>query len=200
MKELESIVKDTGIIVLSDEVYEHIIFDKNSHQSVARFPVLAKNSFLVASFGKTFHNTGWKMGYCAAPEDLMSEFRKVHQFNVFSVNSIAQQTLAEYLKVVDVNSLGAFYQEKRDLFQNLLSKSRFNLLPCEGTYFQTADYSAISDENDVEFCKRLAVEFGVATIPISVFNSNEKDNKIIRFCFAKDEVTLTKAAELLCKI
>jgi len=200
IEQLEKLAeKYPQLLVLSDEVYEYITFE-NKHISAHTRPKLIDRSIVVSSFGKTFHITGWKIGYLVAPKHLMSEIKKVHQFNVFSVNSITQQTLAEYLKVIDVNSLGKFYQEKRDLFQNLLSNSKFNLLPCEGTYFQTADYSSISDENDVEFCKRLAIEFGVATIPISVFNANEKDNKIIRFCFAKDEATLTKAAELLCKI
>jgi methionine aminotransferase len=200
IQQLELIAeKNPQLLIISDEVYEYISFE-NKHISAHSRPKLIDKTVVVSSFGKTFHITGWKIGYLAAPEHLMTEIKKVHQFNVFSVNSVAQQSLAEYLKVVDVNSLGQFYQEKRDMFRNLLSNSKFKLLPCEGTYFQTADYSAISNENDVSFCKRLTIEFGVAAIPLSVFNENEKDNKIIRFCFAKDEPTLTKAAELLCKI
>ena len=131
---------------------------------------------------------------------MLDEIKKVHQFNVFSVNSISQQCLADYLSVTDVATLGEFYQQKRDLFRDLMSTSNFNLLPCEGTYFQTADYSKISNQSDVDFCKQLTTDVGVATIPISVFNADQKDTKIIRFCFAKDEETLTKAAQLLCKI
>lgn len=198
--QLETLVeKYPKLLVLSDEVYEYITFE-GKHISAHSRKKLIDRSIIVSSFGKTFHITGWKIGYLVAPQHLMSEIKKVHQFNVFSVNSIAQQALAEYLQIVEVEALGKFYQEKRDLFQNLLSDSRLKLLPCEGTYFQTADYSEISGENDVDFCKRLTIENGVATIPISVFNANGKDNKIIRFCFAKDDNTLTKAAELLCKI
>lgn len=200
IQQLELIAeKNPQLLIISDEVYEYISYE-NKHISAHSRPKLIDKTVVVSSFGKTFHITGWKIGYLAAPEHLMTEIKKVHQFNVFSVNSVAQQSLAEYLKVADVNSLGQFYQEKRDMFRNLLSYSKFKLLPCEGTYFQTADYSAISNENDVLFCKRLIIEHGVAAIPISVFNADQKDNKIIRFCFAKDEETLTKAAELLCKI
>ena len=200
MIQLETLVeKHPQLLVLSDEVYEYITFEEK-HLSAHSRTKLIERSVIVSSFGKTFHITGWKVGYLVAPLHLMNEIKKVHQFNVFSVNSIAQQTLAEYLQITEVNTLGNFYQEKRDLFQSLLSGSRLKLLPCEGTYFQTADYSDISNESDIDFCKRLTIENGVATIPISVFNTNEKDNKIIRFCFAKDDETLTKAAELLCKI
>lgn len=200
IEQLELIAeKNPQLLIISDEVYEYISFEAK-HISAHSRPKLIDRSIVVSSFGKTFHITGWKIGYLVAPKHLMSEIKKVHQFNVFSVNSVAQQSLADYLKVVNVNLLGDFYQEKRDLFQQLLSNSRFKLLPCEGTYFQTADYSEISNESDTEFCKQLTVNHGVATIPISVFNANGKDNKIIRFCFAKDESTLTKAAELLCKI
>lgn len=200
IQELEQIVgKNPQLMVLSDEVYEYITFE-NKHISAHSRERLVDRSIVVSSFGKTFHITGWKIGYAVAPKRVMDEIKKVHQFNVFSVNSIAQQSLAEYLQVTDVTSLGVFYQQKRDLFQKLMAASKFKLLPCEGTYFQTADYSSISTENDIEFCKRLTQEFGVATIPISVFNADGKDSKIIRFCFAKNEETLTKAAELLCKI
>lgn len=200
MVQLETLVeKHPQLLVLSDEVYEYITFE-GKHISAHSRSKLIDRSIIVSSFGKTFHITGWKIGYLVAPQHLMIEIKKVHQFNVFSVNSVAQQTLAEYLQIIEVNTLGKFYQEKRNLFQSLLSESRLKLLPCEGTYFQTADYSKISKENDIDFCKRLTSENGVAAIPISVFNFNGKDNKIIRFCFAKDNETLTKAAELLCKI
>jgi len=201
MKELESIVKNTGIIVLSDEVYEHIIFDKNSHQSVARFPELVKNSFLVASFGKTFHNTGWKMGYCAAPEDLMSEFRKVHQFNVFNVNHPIQVALAEYLKEPEhYLALPDFYQSKRDYFLNLIEPSSFKFKPASGTYFQLLHYNDITQENDEVFADRLTSEFGIASIPVSVFYETKLDLKVLRFCFAKKDETLEKAAEIINRI
>ena len=191
--------KHPQLLILSDEVYEYITFE-NKHISAHSRPKLIDRSIVVSSFGKTFHITGWKIGYLVAPKRFMDEIKKVHQFNVFSVNSVAQQSLADYLSVTDVTALGNFYQEKRDLFQHLMKESKFKLLPCEGTYFQTADYSQISTEADVDFCMRLTKEFGVATIPISVFNADGNDSNIIRFCFAKDEATITKAAELLCKI
>ena len=201
LKELEGIVKNTGIIVLSDEVYEHIIFDKNIHQSVARFPELAKNSFIVASFGKTFHNTGWKMGYCTAPEKLMSEFRKVHQFNVFNVNHPIQVALAEYLKEPShYLALPDFYQSKRDYFLKLISPSLFKFKPASGTYFQLLHYEEISRENDELFADRLTKEFGIASIPVSVFYEKKLDQKVLRFCFAKKEETLEQAAEIINRI
>ena len=200
VQQLEQIAeKHPQLLILSDEVYEYITFE-NKHISVHSRSKLIDRSIVVSSFGKTFHITGWKIGYLVAPKNLMSEIKKVHQFNVFSVNSVAQQSLADYLAVTDVATLGTFYQQKRDLFRQLMAKSKFKLLPCEGTYFQTADYSQFSNEADILFCERLTKENGVATIPISVFNKDQKDTKIIRFCFAKDEETLTKAAELLCKI
>ncbi|MDY7395682.1 methionine aminotransferase [Aureibaculum sp. 2210JD6-5] len=198
---LENIVKGTNIIVLSDEVYEHIIFDSLKHQSVCQFPQLKERSFVVASFGKTFHNTGWKTGYCAAPCELMHEFRKVHQFNVFCVNHPMQMAFAEYLK--DENhylELSNFYQNKRDFFLNAIKDSRFNYLPSKGTYFQLLEYSAISNEYDVDFVKRLAKEHKIAAIPVSVFNTNNLDQKMIRLCFAKKEETLEKATHILTKI
>jgi methionine aminotransferase len=187
------------IRLLSDEVYEYITFEKK-HISVNSIKNLRKKSLIVSSFGKTFHITGWKVGYIIAPEGLLNEVKKVHQFLVFSVNSVAQFTLSKYLEKVDVKSLGAFYQTKRDLFRKLLSGSRFRLLPSEGSYFQVVDYSAISTEKDTDFCIRLVKEHGVAAIPLSVFNKNEKDQHLIRFCFAKDDETLIKACEKLCKI
>lgn len=201
MKQLENITNGTDIIVLSDEVYEHIIFDGEQHQSVCRFPKLKERSFITASFGKTFHNTGWKVGYCAAPKQLMDEFKKVHQFNVFSVNHPMQKGLAEYLKNDEnYKNLSQFFQRKRDLFLSLIKDSRFKFKPSKGTYFQLLDYSDIGDENDVELAKRLTIENGIASIPMSVFNENGLDQKQLRFCFAKKDETLIKAAEILNKI
>ena len=187
------------LILLSDEVYEFITFEKK-HISVNDRPALYDRSIIVSSFGKTFHITGWKIGYMVAPVELMKEIMKVHQFLVFCVNSVAQATLSDYLPVVDVSKLGKFYQEKRDLFQNLMKPSRFELLPSEGTYFQVASFRAISNESDVEFTQRLIKEFGVASIPLSVFNDNGDDRKLIRFCFAKDNFTLESAAKKLSEI
>ena len=201
MLQLQELTKDSDCIVLSDEVYEHIIFDGEQHQSACLFPDLKSRSFVVASFGKTFHNTGWKIGYCCAPEALMSEFRKVHQFNVFSVHHPTQQALAEYLEEPNhYLELPEFFQQKRDLFLELIQESRFKIIPSKGTYFQVLDYSAITDEFDVDFAKRLTVEKGIASIPLSVFNQNDKDDKVLRFCFAKTEDTLKQAAEILSKI
>lgn len=201
MNRLASMTRNTNIIVLSDEVYEHIIFDGEQHQSVCRFPELKSRSFITASFGKTFHNTGWKTGYCCAPKDLMDEFKKVHQFNVFSVNHPIQIALATYLKEPGhYLELADLFQTKRDLFLKLMEGSRFKMIPSKGTYFQAANYTKISDENDMDFSHRLTIENGVASIPISVFNENNKDDKMIRFCFAKTDETLEKAAEILQKI
>lgn len=200
IESLETIMeKNPQMLLLSDEVYEHISFEQK-HISVHERSTILDRSIVVSSFGKTFHVTGWKMGYLVAPDSLLSEIKKVHQFNVFCVNSIAQATLAQYLGKTDVSKLSPFYQQKRDVFQNLMKNSRFNLLPCEGTYFQTADYSEISNENDIDFCRTLTQKHGVAAIPISVFNANQEDRKIIRFCFAKEEPTLIAATEKLCKI
>jgi methionine aminotransferase len=187
------------VILLSDEVYEYISFEQ-SHISAHSRKKLTNRSVVISSFGKSFHITGWKVGYLVAPEYLMKEVKKVHQFMVFSVNSISQVAISEYLDVVAVTELGKFYQEKRDYFRTLLENSRFELLPCEGTYFQVASYASISDENDVDFCKRLIVEHGVAAIPLSSFYGNSKDGKLIRFCFAKDNNTLEEAAKRLCGV
>jgi len=201
MKTLEKLVRGTNIIILSDEVYEHIIFDKIKHQSVALFKGLAERSFIVASFGKTFHATGWKMGYCLAPEELMAEFRKTHQFNVFSVNHPMQKALAIYMKNPEnYLSLPDFYQAKRDFFLNAIKGSKFNIIPSKGTYFQLLGYENISDENDVDFAVRLTKENKIASIPISVFYNNKIDKKVLRFCFSKNEDTLLKAADILCSI
>ncbi|AXT51705.1 aminotransferase class I/II-fold pyridoxal phosphate-dependent enzyme [Aquimarina sp. BL5] len=201
MLQLEALLKNTDIILLSDEVYEHIIFDGQEHQSIARFPGLAERAFITASFGKTFHTTGWKMGYCIAPKDLMTEFRKVHQFNVFCSNHPVQHALAAYLKTPEhYLSLPNFYQEKRDVFLSLIKDSKFSYIPAAGTYFQLLDYTAITDESDVAFAERLTKEHKIASIPVSVFNLNQQDDKVLRFCFAKTEDTLKRAAEILCNI
>ena len=200
LDQLETILaKYPKAILLSDEVYEYITFEEK-HISANTRKNLIDKTVIVSSFGKTFHITGWKIGYLVAPEHLMIEIKKVHQFLVFSVNSVAQVALSQYLDKVDVSELGAFYQDKRDLFRNLIKDSRFELLPSEGSYFQVASYASISSENDVDFTKRLVEEYGVATIPMSVFNADGRDDKLIRFCFAKDTETLTQAALKLCKI
>ena len=201
LQALSRLTSGTDILVLSDEVYEHLIYDAQAHQSVLRYPELWQRSLAVYSFGKTFHNTGWKIGYCLAPAHLMAEFRKVHQFNVFSVNTPMQHALADYLADTDTYlSLPGFYQQKRDFFLDALQGSRLRPLPCEGTYFCTFDYSAISQEPDTEFAKRMTREFGVAAIPVSVFYSDSRDEQIIRLCFAKTEETLQQAGALLRKI
>ena len=201
MLQLQKLTKDSNIIVLSDEVYEHIVFDEEQHQSVCLFDDLKARSFITASFGKTFHNTGWKVGYCCAAEHLMREFRKVHQFNVFSVNHPAQKGIADYMQDAETYlGLNQFFQKKRDLFLSLISESRFKFTPSKGTYFQVLDYSEITNEPDIDFAKRLTKEFKIASIPLSVFNENSKDDKVLRFCFAKTDETLVKAAEILNKI
>lgn len=198
MESLIKLVTGTDILILSDEVYEHLIYDEQKHQSVMLYPELKQRSFIIASFGKLLHATGWKLGYCLAPEKLTKEFRKVHQFNVFSVNSPMQQAIAQYLKTPEnYTGLSSFFQKKRDYFRGLLAESRFTLLPCNGSYFQCAGYSNISDEKDTDFSMRLIKEFGVATIPVSAFYQKATDYKIIRFCFAKEDATLAKAAEKL---
>jgi methionine aminotransferase len=201
MKQLEDLVKNTDIVILSDEVYEHIVFDGEVHQSVARFPGLAERSFLVASFGKTFHNTGWKMGYCAGPAALMTEFRKVHQYNVFSVNHPIQRALTTYMKSPEnYLSLSEFFQQKRDLFLNAIEKSKFSFKPSKGTYFQLLEYKAISIEGDIELAKKWTKEKKIASIPISAFYKQGVDNKLLRFCFAKSDETIMRGAEILNKI
>ncbi|MBS4013841.1 MAG: methionine aminotransferase [Bacteroidetes bacterium] len=198
---LERITKNTDIIILSDEVYEHIIFDRYEHQSVCRYPKLAERSIVTCSFGKTFHATGWKTGYCVAPENIMKEFRKVHQFTVFASNTPVQYAIAEFLKDKEnYKNLGNFYQEKRDFFLENIKNSRFKPITSSGTYFQLLDYSAISEEDEMIFAEKLCKEFGVASVPVSSFYSTSVNNKTLRFCFAKSEETLKKAAEVLCKI
>jgi methionine aminotransferase len=201
MVDLEKIIKNTDIMVLSDEVYEHIIFDGLEHQSVARFPNLAKRSILVSSFGKTFHSTGWKMGYVLAPEAITKEIRKVYQFMVFSCHTPTQYALADFLKERSyVTELSSFYEKKRNFFREAVKGSKFKILPCKGTYFQALSYEGVSDMGDVEFAEWLTIEKGIACIPTSVFYKDGYDNKVLRFCFAKEEKDLKKAGEILCKI
>ncbi|WP_118182028.1 pyridoxal phosphate-dependent aminotransferase [Paraburkholderia phosphatilytica] len=201
MQKLDAILRGTNVLVLSDEVYEHMVYDGAPHESVSRYPGLAERSFVVSSFGKTFHVTGWKIGYVAAPAALTAEFRKVHQFNVFTVNTPMQLGLASYLAdPAPYLNLPAFYQQKRDFFRAGLANSRFKLLPCEGTYFQCVDYSAISDLPEAEFATWLTGEIGVAAIPVSAFYHEPHESGVVRFCFAKQESTLATALERLAKL
>jgi methionine aminotransferase len=196
--QLQKIVKDKNIFLISDEVYEHIIFDGNKHHSFARYDELAKRSFIISSFGKTFHMTGWKIGYCCAPESLTSEFRKIHQFIVFAVNTPIQLAISEFMKNENnIYSLNKFYQDKRDLFQKLINDSNFILRKCDGTYFQLLDYSKISNKNDLEFSEYLTKEIGVAVIPLSPFYKNGSENRLIRVCFAKNDKVLISASKKL---
>ncbi len=202
MRALEALVRGTDIVIVSDEVYEHIVFDAETqnrrHESVVRHPGLAERSFVVSSFGKTYHVTGWKIAYCLAPRGLMAEFRKAHQFIVFCVNHPVQLALAEFMREKErYLGLAGFYQAKRDFFRQQLAGSRFELLPCPGTYFQSARYEAISHESDRAFVERLTKEHGVAAIPFSAFCRDGRDDKVIRFCFAKNEETLARAGEKL---
>jgi methionine aminotransferase len=202
MSTLAELVRDTDILLLGDDVYEHIIFDGRRHESLLRDPELARRSLVVSSFGKTYHATGWKIGYCIAPADLMREFRRVHQFVQFCVATPLQYALADFLEsdASHYLNLPRFYEAKRDQFCQLLEPSRFRLIPSAGTYFQLLDYTAMSSANDVEYSTNLTQKAGVACIPISVFYANPPAQKILRFCFAKDSQTLEKAAEILCKI
>lgn len=201
IKELIAITKNTDILILSDEVYEHIIFDGATHHSMAKYPELAERSFVIASFGKILHATGWKVGYCLAPKELMAEFRKVHQFNVFSVNTPYQHAIATYLKEERIYlDLGRFYEEKRDYFVKALSATKFKLLPVCGSYFQTLSYAEYSTEADVNFAKHLIQDFKVASIPVSAFYSKGIDHHLLRFCFAKNTKTLDKAVNNLLKL
>ncbi len=202
MRRIADMLRGTDILLLSDEVYEHLVFDGESHASAINYPELRDRAYVIFSFGKVFHTTGWKMGYALAPRALMKEFRKVHQFNVFSANTPVQHALAEYMKdPLRYEQVPAFYEEKRDRFLVGLRASRFEPLACEGSYFQLADYSRISEEPDTVFAERLAREFGVAAIPISVFYKEPPaGQRILRFCFAKQEETLDNAIEKLCEI
>ncbi len=199
--ELKRLTKNRDILILSDEVYEHLIFDGLQHESICLHPELASKSFVVGSFGKTFHTTGWKTGFVLAPANLTAEFRKAHQFVVFAVNTPIQHALAEFLEdEKNYNYLPEFYQKKRDMFLDLVSASRFRPLKCSGTYFQVLDYSSISDEKELDFATRLTKDFKIASVPVSPFYHKNNENKHLRFCFAKTEETLIKAAHILCKI
>ena len=201
MLALQDLLAPTNVLLISDEVYEHMVFDGGQHQSAARFPGLAARAFIVSSFGKTYHVTGWKVGYVAAPASLTAEFRKVHQFNVFTVNTPVQYALAAYMaNPAPYLDLPAFYQHKRDLFRDGLAKTRFKILHTEGSYFQCVDISAVSDLGEAEFCKWLTTEIGVAAIPLSAFYGNGFDQRVVRFCFAKQDVTLLAALERLQKL
>jgi methionine aminotransferase len=198
MLQLQEILRPTNIILVSDEVYEHIVFDGKGHQSASRFHDLASRSFVCASFGKTFHVTGWKIGYCAAPAELMHEFRQVHQFAVFCVDHPVQRAMAEYLENEEnYLQLNAFYQQKRDFFLEGLKDSKFKFTPSQGTYFQLLDYTPITDETDEKLAERLIIDHKLASIPISSFNVDNRDDKVLRFCFAKKRETLEQATEIL---
>ncbi|MDP2237327.1 MAG: methionine aminotransferase [Bacteroidales bacterium] len=201
MQQLDLLTRNTDIIVLSDEVYEHLIFDGIPHQSVCLYPELLSRSFVIGSFGKTFHATGWKTGFVLAPEELTKEFRKLHQFVVFAANTPIQHAIADFIAdPQNYDGLPAFYQAKRDFFVSGLAQSRFKIIPCYGTYFQLLDYSAISDELEMAFAERLVKENGIAVIPVAPFYHNQLNQQLIRVCFAKTEETLAKATEILCKI
>ena len=198
LEALAAILRPTPVLILSDEVYEHIVFDGLSHQSMSRHPELRQRSFIINSFAKTYHTTGWKVGYCLAPRSLSDEFRKIHQYMVFAVNTPIQHAYAEFLEDSQrYLSLPSFYQAKRDRFLHLIRKSRFRPLPCRGTYYQLLDYSQISQEPEMQFARRLTVEYGVAAIPPSVFYHRGDDHNVLRFCFAKKDETLNAAAERL---
>lgn len=201
MHELCAIVEGTQILILSDEVYEHLIFDGLKHESILRYPELLKRSFVCFSFGKTYHCTGWKLGYCISSPELMHEFRKVHQFNCFSCDTPKQVALAEYLNDAGAyTSLGSLIQTKRDYFRNKMAATPFTCIPSHGSYFECYSYAGISNEPDTEFAKRLTIDYGVATIPVSAFYQDRKDDKVVRFCFAKKEETLDMAIEKLMRL
>jgi methionine aminotransferase len=196
---LELMDQHPNLLLLSDEVYEFITFEK-THISARFNELLRERAIIISSFGKTFHITGWKVGYLTATKRVLDEIKKVHQYLVFSVNSLAQAVLAAYLPQSNPERLGEFYKIKRDAFRMALEGSKFDLLPCEGTYFQLASFASISDQSDVQFCEELIKNHGIAAIPISVFYADKKDDKLIRFCFAKDSLTLQKATLKLCAI
>ncbi len=201
IKELENITSGTDILIVSDEVYEHIVFDGAKHFSLSESEKLSKRTFVISSFGKTYHTTGWKMGYCAAPEYLTKEFRKMHQFIVFSSNTPIQYAYAEYMKKQEKYlNLGKFYQEKRDLFINKIKESKFKIFDCAGTYFQLLEYSEISDLPDMQFAEYMTKKVGVAVIPLSPFYEKQKSQPIIRICFAKTDGVLNKAAGILNRL
>jgi len=201
IEELRKTVEGANIFIISDEVYEHLIFDGIPHQSILRYPDLLQRSFVCFSFGKVYNCTGWKLGYCIAPPELTKEFRKVHQFNCFSCHTPSQVALAHFLKDKEAYlSLSGFMQAKRDYFTSLMQQTRFDMLQSHGSYFICARYNRISDENDKDFATRLTKEAGVATIPVSAFYQNGKDDKVLRFCFSKKEETLEQAVEKLLKV
>jgi methionine transaminase len=201
MRQLTELLRGTEVIVVADEVYEHMVFDGAPHQSVARTPELAQRSFVVSSFGKTYHVTGWKVGYVAAPAPLMAEFRKVHQFNVFTVNTPMQHGLAAFMADASHHlGLPAFYQRKRDLFRAGLERTRLRPLATTGSYFQCVDYAAVSDLPEADFCRRLTTEIGVAAIPLSAFYQGGFEQRIVRFCFAKKDETLELALQRLARL
>jgi methionine aminotransferase len=201
IKELEKITKGTDILIISDEVYEHIIFENKKHYSLSESEELSKRSFVISSFGKTYHTTGWKMGYCAAPENLSKEFRKIHQFIVFAVNTPIQYAYSEFMKQEDrYLSLGNFYQKKRDVFLDAIKYSKFKFHKCSGTYFQLLDYSSISDLSDIEFSEYLTKEIGIAVIPLSPFFKKRESKSLIRICFAKNDKVLKDAASKIQKL
>jgi len=201
LKQLANIVQNTNIFIISDEVYEHIIFDGLKHNSLITVPELQQRSFIVSSFGKTFHATGWKTGYCVAPKELTTEFRKMHQFITFSTFTPLQYALAEFLKnPANYNGLPKFYEKKRNIFLNSIKNSKFTFVPSKGSYFQNLCYSEISDEPDYDLAIRLTKEIGVASVPLSAFYHDKKDEKTLRFCFAKDDETLNRAGERLAKL
>ena len=200
IEQLRTIVRDTGIFILSDEVYEHLIFDDLPHESMLRYPDLRERSLVCFSFGKTYHCTGWKLGYCVAPDSLMKEFRKVHQFNCFSCNSPVQFALANFIQQKEQYlQLGAAVQQKRDYFQLLMQQTKFKALPSHGSYFQLYSYAGISEETEMDMAVRITSQYGVASIPVSAFYTKEKDDKVIRFCFVKKEATLEEAVNRLIK-
>ncbi len=201
IRQLRSIVKDTKMLILSDEVYEHIIFDKIKHQSILKYPDLLERSFVCFSFGKVYNCTGWKLGYCVSSNELMQEFRKIHQFNCFTCHAPSQVALSTFIKNKNAYlSLGDFMQQKKDYFQNLMAATKFTALPSYGSYFQCYTYQNIGDENDKDLAIRLTKEYGVASIPVSAFYKKGTDNKVLRFCFSKKEETLEAAVERLIKV
>jgi methionine aminotransferase len=200
LKALAEIVQNSGIVILADEVYEHIVFNGAKHLSIRSHAELRKRAFVMGSLGKSLHVTGWKIGYCMAPENLMRAFQKVHQYQIFSTNHAVQLALAEYLNHTDLRQIGSFYQQKQKAFEAAIAPTAFKPLPTYGSYFQLLDYSAVSQEAEVDFAHRLTKEYGVASIPVSPFYRFSTDNKVLRFCFAKNEETLEKAGKLLAQV
>lgn len=200
LAKLADIVRNSNILLMADEVYEHIVFNGQTHHSIRGHEELRNRSFVIGSLGKTLHTTGWKVGYIMAPEYMMREYQKVHQYQVFSINKPVQLGMANYLKKQDLKEIGGFYEEKQKLFESVIESTAFKPLPTFGSYFQLLDYSDITDEGDVKFAERLTKEFKVAAIPLSPFYRDPTDNKVLRFCFAKNRETLEKAGDLLAKV